>query len=188
MSGRRSVFLCGFSGAGKSKTGRILASRLGLEFIDIDEVIEAELGMTIAEAFEKIGEAEFRTVEKEVIRRAGRTNGRVIALGGGAVAQAGMLDYIKQRGSVVYLQVSPDTALARLQNSHQRPKLNEASHGTANSRDDLRAVIVSLMMEREPFYRRADICIDTEGKSPAEIAEAIEQAVNQDEGQSVNRG
>jgi shikimate kinase len=188
MAARRSVFLCGFSGAGKSETGRILAGRLGLEFLDTDDAVEGELGMSIPDAFDRLGETEFRAVEREVIRVAGRSGVRVIALGGGAVAESENLAYIKRHGLVVYLQVSPETALIRLRNSHYRPKLGGTPSGTANSMDDLRAAIVSLMAEREPFYRRADICIDTEGKSPAEVAAEIEQAVKQDERQSINRG
>ncbi|MDD4051103.1 MAG: shikimate kinase, partial [candidate division Zixibacteria bacterium] len=153
MSARRSVFLCGFSGGGKSETGRILAVRLGLEFIDIDEAVEAELGMSIPDAFDTVGETEFRTVEREAIGTAGRAGIRVIALGGGAVAERGTLEYIKRRGLVVYLRVSPETAFMRLQDSYRRPKLNGTSRGAAKSTDDLRAAIVALMAEREPFYR-----------------------------------
>ena len=188
MPARRSVFLCGFSGAGKSETGRILADRLGLEFLDTDDAIEAELGMSIPDAFERLGEKQFRTVESEVIRIAGRAGARVIALGGGAVAENENLAYIKRCGLLVYLRVSPEMAFRRLQNSHRRPKLKGTSPGTAKSTDDLLAAIVSLMAIREPFYRQADMSIDTEGKSPAEVAAEIEQAVNRDERQSVNRG
>jgi shikimate kinase len=188
MSARRSVFLCGFSGAGKSETGRILARLLGWEFIDTDDAIENKLGISIAEAFKKIGETEFRRIEREVVQTAARTGGKVVALGGGAVAEAGTLAHIKPIGLIVYLRVSAETAFVRLQNSHRRPKLNGASGDTATLAADLRTAIMSLMIEREPYYQQADICIDTEGKSPAEVAREIEQAVIHDKQQSVNHG
>lgn len=184
MAAARSVFLCGFSGAGKTETGRILARLLELDFFDTDEAIAAELGMSISEAFDTIGEPRFREIEKEVIRDVGSAGARVIALGGGAVAEKGNLEFVKRHGLVIYLRVSPATVFARLQTSHLRPKLG----GGSESSEARRTAIASLMKEREPFYRQADLTVDTEGKSPAEVAAEIERLVNADERYTINRG
>jgi shikimate kinase len=79
------IVLTGFMGAGKTSTGRELAKRLGWEFADLDAVIEAGAGLTIAELFERDGEAEFRRMESSALARSLARKKIVLALGGGAV-------------------------------------------------------------------------------------------------------
>lgn len=174
MASAPTVFLCGFSGAGKSETGRILARRLDREFVDTDEVIAERLKLSIPEIFAVEGEERFRRAEREVIRSLASAPPAVVALGGGAVADDENLEQIKRCGLLVYLRVTPETAQRRLQNSHGRPKLGSSSEIRAET-------IEALMCEREPFYRQADHTVDTEGMMPDEVATEIARVVYADE-------
>ena len=78
----RNLLITGFMGTGKSAVGRIVAERLGREYVDSDELIEARAGCTIPEIFERKGEAHFRALEAEVCRELGAERGRVVATGG----------------------------------------------------------------------------------------------------------
>src|SRR5258708_6639324 len=83
--GTRNVVITGPMGAGKSTVGRLVAEGLQLPFVDLDAVIEARLGMTIAEIFAERGEDGFREIERGILREAARLSGTVVATGGGAV-------------------------------------------------------------------------------------------------------
>jgi shikimate kinase len=184
MGHDRTVFLCGFSGAGKSETGKILAHRLGVGFIDIDDVVAEKLGMPIPEIFDSVGEARFREVEKEIIRAVACEPPIIVAVGGGAVADQENLDRIKRCGLLVYLKVTPETSWRRLHSSHRRPKLEPPAED--RSSEARKRVIETLMGAREPFYRQADYTVDTEGKTPDEVATEIARVVCSDERRTVD--
>lgn len=176
----RTVVLCGFSGAGKSETGRILARRLGWGFVDTDDAVAEKLGMSIPDVFDLRGERRFREAEKEVIRLLPCDASLVVAVGGGAVVDPENLNRLTRRGLLVYLRVTPETARQRLQGSHRRPKLDPPADDRHAPSVDVPA-IAALMREREPFYRLADDTVDTEGKTSEEVAMEIEQMVSADE-------
>src|SRR3954471_8712453 len=79
------IILTGFMGSGKSTVGPLVAERLGWRFIDVDDVIEAESGTTIAQIFQERGETAFRDFEHATIARLALENNLVLALGGGAI-------------------------------------------------------------------------------------------------------
>ena len=101
------VFLCGFMGCGKSTTGKILAKNLGLSYIDSDEFIVEQEGMTIPEIFEKKGEPYFRKVEAEGIKSLCGKNA-VVSCGGGAMLNSDTAAYARENGCVVFMQELSD--------------------------------------------------------------------------------
>lgn len=167
------IFLCGFSGSGKTETGTILAGQFGFGFTDTDEAIEALFKKNIPEIFLKDGEKKFRTAEADVICQAVENKPRVISLGGGAIQSDNSLTYIKDRGSLIYLKATPETVYNRLQQSHRRPMLETLSKGKKDEKDAVMARIRSLMAERERFYLSADIVVDTESKSHHDVASEV---------------
>lgn len=159
-------------GAGKSTVGPGLAARLGRPFVDTDHEVEASAGRTIAELFASEGEAAFRARERTAIDAASE-DAAVVALGGGAIVQEGMVDRLRARGRVVWLDADPDTILARIGDAASRPLL--AGLGARAQR----AKIVALLEERKPYYAQASIRVDA-GRDAEAVVDAIVAALHQD--------
>ena len=160
----KSIVLCGFMGSGKTVTGTLLAQKLNLPFVDMDQYIEQKSGMTVSEIFATKGEAAFRKMETEAATELGKMGGQVIACGGGAVLRPENVTALKQNGVLFYLQVSPKTVLHRLERDTTRPLL-----ATENKAER----IFHLLGEREPLYRTAaDYTVDANG-SKEEVANTI---------------
>jgi shikimate kinase len=161
---KRNIVLTGFMGTGKSRVGKILAEKLGYAFIDIDTRIEAEQKKKISEIFEGQGEACFREMEADMIRRIADMEGAVIATGGGAILRDDNVANLTRKGVIVCLTASPETIFSRTGASKERPLL---------STGDPLATIRQLLSSRKPYYDKSGIMIDTEGKSPLVVAEEI---------------
>jgi len=160
------IALIGFMGSGKTTVGRLLAVRLGMKFIDLDDVIKDKLGMEITEIFSNYGEKYFRDVESQVVKEVftGIDNS-VIACGGGVVLKDDNVRIINQNSVVVYLRISPYEAYSRLLSCRDRPLLNVSNR---------LEVINQLMRVREPLYlRTAHIVVDVDGRTPEDIVEEI---------------
>ena len=97
------ITLVGMPGSGKSTVGKLLAERLGRKFVDTDEIIEAENGMSCSELIEKYGEAEFRRRETEAVKKAGAMTNAVIATGGGVVTIKENTDLLRQNSRIYFL-------------------------------------------------------------------------------------
>lgn len=112
------IYLVGFMASGKSTVGRHLAHRLGWNFFDMDAEIEAAERTTIAEIFEQRGEPEFRRIEHEILRQHVRwiERGRpaVLALGGGAFAEARNRDLLQDNGVTIWLDCPFETVKRRV--------------------------------------------------------------------------
>jgi shikimate kinase len=163
------IFLIGYRGTGKSTVGRLLAERLDCESIDADDEIERRAGKTIAAIFAADGEAAFRDLEAVVMVDLCRRTQLVIAPGGGAVLREATRDAMQAAGPVVWLTAPIDTLAARLAADtaagDRRPNLTAAGG---------RAEIEAVLAVRTPIYRAcATFVVDTEGKSPAEVADEI---------------
>lgn len=160
----KNIVLTGFMGTGKTEVGRELARLLDLKLIDIDTEIEKAERMTINEIFKQFGEARFREIETEMIKKISEKKNIVISTGGGAVLRDENVISLKENGVIICLTASPETIFKRLQYNSDRPLL-QAENPFQRIRD--------LLNFREPFYDKADILIDTENKTPLQIAEEI---------------
>jgi shikimate kinase len=119
------LYLVGFMGSGKSAIGRLLADELGWSFADIDEDIEKQQGVSIAEIFDTRGEEEFRRLEQEALRKRVRDveHGRplVLALGGGAFVDPANQKLLEDRGVTLWLDCSFPRICTRLEGQTHRP-------------------------------------------------------------------
>ena len=152
-------------GAGKSAVGRQLARMLHVGFMDSDEEIEARTGVDIPFIFEKEGEEGFRRREAKVIEDLTAMDGVVLATGGGAIIDPQSRSHLGARGFVIYLKTSVDQQLSRTRRGRDRPLL---------ANEDPRAVLESLLAEREPMYLEiADLTVDTDGRKVKAVADEI---------------
>ena len=111
---RRPVALIGLMGAGKSAVARLLGERLGVSVADLDGMIEAIEGCSIAELFERAGEAWFRRRESELLTEALKSGVRIVACGGGVVLDPVQRALLRERCEVVWLEVEPHEAARRI--------------------------------------------------------------------------
>jgi len=155
------VILTGFMGTGKSSVGRLLASRLNFTFCDLDALIVAQEGKSINSIFTSMGESYFRSVESSVLLRVLLHSSQVVSTGGGAVIKKENRDLMSRSGTVINLVASPDSILQRLKDDDERPLLRDSKNLEQ---------IQKLLLEREPFYSKADIRIDTDGKNVEDVA------------------
>jgi shikimate kinase len=161
------IVLTGFMGSGKSTVGPLIAARLGWQFVDVDNVIEAEAGAAIAEIFARHGEPAFRDLEHATISRLATGEGLVLALGGGA---------IEREDTRVLLLSAPGTLLV-----HLEIELNTTltrCGGTENTRPVLadRANLAARYHRRLPLYRMAHVSIHADALTPDQVADAVLQA------------
>ena len=162
------IFLVGYRGAGKTTVARLLAARLGWDWIDADEELERRAGVTVREIFSAEGEAGFRDREEAVLADLCRRERAVIATGGGAVLREANRNRMRAAGHVVWLSTDAATAWARLQGdpstADRRPALTVGGL----------AEVEQLLRQREPLYRAcADLTVDTANRTPEAITAEI---------------
>lgn len=169
-----SIFLVGPMGAGKSTIGRLLAAEVQLPFIDADKAIEDRCGADIPWIFDVEGEEGFRERESSMLDELTQQTTMVLATGGGAVLRADNRRFLVSRGFVVYLHASVEQQIERTARDKDRPLLQ-----TGNPDETLR----KLAEQREPLYRDvADMVIETDGKTPREVARQIASQLRGREG------
>jgi len=151
-------------GAGKTAVGKELSRLLDMKLIDVDTEIEKSEKMTIHEIFKQFGEQRFREIETEMIKKISKNKNIVISTGGGAVLRQENTNALRENGVIVCLTATPETILKRTSMNSDRPLLQV---------DDPLKKIKELLHYRMPFYKKADIMIDTEDKTPLQIAEEI---------------
>jgi len=162
------VVLTGFMASGKTAVGRRLARRLDYDFLDTDQVIEENAGSAISEIFQRAGEPAFRALERETISNLALERPTVIATGGGTFVDAGNREALHRLGPVVCLVTSTDTILERVGRSDKRPL---ASGPGAAER------LMALYEARLPFYRMADVMVETDGLSVDQAAARVAAAI-----------
>jgi shikimate kinase len=155
----KTVVMVGMMGAGKTAVGTALARQLGVEFRDSDEEIVLAADRTIAEIFERDGEAFFRARETEVITRLLRGTPCVLSTGGGAFLSEQNRKLVHEVGVSVWLRADLELLWQRVRHKTTRPLLR-----TANPRETLRA----LYEARLPYYAEADIAVDSEAELSVE--------------------
>lgn len=166
------VFLIGFMGAGKSTVGKLLADRLGFRFVDLDAAIEARAGRSIAEIFAEDGEPAFRAMEHEALLEYAGESGLVVACGGGVVVEHANRAVLRESGTVVYLRVTAEEALARIGDRSTRPLLSATGGGEI-------AATMLLRARGALYSSTADITIDTVGSEPKSIVDRIIEALEE---------
>lgn len=115
------IVLCGFMGCGKSTVGKRLAEMLSMDFVDTDELIEAEQGTTISNIFSVHGEEYFRKLERLACEKLGESDRKVIATGGGALTFDENVKSLKKNGKIVFLDADFETLCERVGDAQTRP-------------------------------------------------------------------
>ena len=161
--------LIGYRATGKTTLARLLAERLGWDWIDADVEIERRAGKIIARIFAEQGEPVFRDIEAQVIADLCRRDRLVLAAGGGAPLRPESRQAMRDGGKVVWLTARPETVLTRMSGDAttvaRRPNLTD--------KDPLEEII-HLLEIRTPIYQEsAHLVVDNEGKTPAELAAEI---------------
>ncbi len=160
----RNLALIGFMGTGKSSVGRLAALTLGFAFVDTDHLIEQGTGRSISDIFEKDGEPAFRKLESETVKSLSERSNLVIATGGGLPTIEGNLESLQSHSLVACLWASPDAIWKRVRRHSHRPLLQGP---------DPEARIRELLALREPWYKKADVLINTDMRTVPEVAQII---------------
>ncbi len=163
------VSLIGYRGSGKSAVARHLSARMGWPWVDLDDQLETELGMSISQVFAEQGEAAFREWEAKVVQQVADRQNWLIATGGGVILKPENRAALKRMGPVIWLTARPATIHQRLlgdaSSSQRRPPLTKLGSLTE---------IVRLLEARESHYRQtADLEVMTDDKSAEEVADEI---------------
>ncbi len=174
----KTIVLVGLMGAGKSCIGRLLAQRLGLDFIDADDEIEQAAQCSIDEIFERHGEAAFRDGERRVIARILDGPVHVLATGGGAIMDKQTRAKIRERAVTVWLRADLDLLVKRVSRRHNRPLLKNG---------EPRDILEKLMETRHPIYAKADVVVDSDSNPPKAIVDRVIKALKEVQG-TANKG
>ncbi len=157
-----SVILIGMPASGKSTAGKLLAERLGLPFLDGDDLIRARTGMTLPALIEAVGTEGFLRTEEEALCSV--PGGAVIAPGGSAVYSPRAMAHLKSLGKIVYLRAPLVLIEARIPDFAARGVVMRGPIGT----------LEALYAERTPLYERyADLTVEADGRPAAELAAEI---------------
>jgi shikimate kinase len=164
------IALIGYRGTGKSTIARMLARDLGFGLVELDRVIDERAGEKIPEIVSKFGWEKFRDLETEFLADILKKDNTVFDLGGGVVEREENRKLIQDNCTVVWLKAKPEVIIQRIKDAMHRPSL------TGKSFTD---EVPEVLARREPFYRGlAQVEIDTEQKSPEQLAQEIAQKLN----------
>lgn len=162
---RKTVVLVGMMGAGKTAIGKAVASKLGVPFLDSDAEIERAANMSIAEIFERDGEAFFRDRETQVISRLLEEEKGILSTGGGAFLQERNRKVIHDKGLSVWLRADLDLLWSRVKHKDTRPLLRTS---------DPYQTLGEIYDQRVPIYALADVAVDANADySIDEMADAV---------------
>jgi XRE family transcriptional regulator, aerobic/anaerobic benzoate catabolism transcriptional regulator len=163
---RDRVALIGLRGGGKSTVGGLLAERLGVPFVELDRVIEQRNGMPLGEMIEMFGQETFRRAERAALEAVLHEHPRlVLATGGGLVTEPATYEVLLTSCMTVWVRADPDEHMQRVIAQGDLRPMSE----NARAMDDL----VSILKSREPLYARADVVLDTAGKTPRRSADDL---------------
>jgi shikimate kinase len=162
------IFLIGFMGSGKSFWGRRLSEKLHIPFFDLDERIEEHTGKPILDIFREKGEEHFRLMEKDLLHIITESHDSfVMACGGGTPCFYNNLDYMKQAGTVVWINLSLDILFERLRGEKaNRPLIRDLSD------EQLRSFILRKFADRKMYYDQADVHAEEE---PMDLDDLIQK-------------
>lgn len=162
---RNNIFLIGPMGAGKTSVGRYLAKQLNKDFYDSDQEIEKKTGVSLTWIYDLEGLAGFRHREMKVIDELSALSNIVLSTGGGCVETTEVREFLRQRGVVIYMEVSLQTQLNRLKRDKKRPLLQG---------ENPQEVLIKLWEAREPYYENiADLIVMTDDRSVHDVCNDI---------------
>lgn len=165
-------------GVGKSTIGKMLAKSLGVSFIDCDQTLERQMGVSVNTIFDIEGESGFRTRETRLLKALAEQKTGVIATGGGIVTQAENRALLKQKGGVIYLDASVNLLWSRLRYCKNRPLLQT---------DNPKSRLAALLEARDPLYREVATRVIKVNKGPARnVVNQIVQLLASESTQSTN--
>lgn len=166
------IVLIGYRGTGKSTVAALLAGRLGLTVVSLDAEIVREAGRPIPEIVAEHGWPHFRDLESAVTERVAARDNLIIDAGGGVILRPQNVANLKRGGTLFWLRASVPTIVARIESGTQRPALTAGKTFTEEVEDVLR--------ERTPLYEAAaDHRVETDGRSPGDVAAEIAQHIRQ---------
>ena len=163
MKSKKNLVFLGMMGSGKSSIGFLVAKKLNLKFIDIDNIIEKEVGMKIADIFKDKGENYFRILEEKNTLKVLNFNNNVISLGGGAFMNNKIRKKVLSNNFSFWLNWNAETLLIRIKKNKKRPL-------AFNSSD---TELMSLIKSRSKIYSKAQIKINCNNLKKSEIIEKI---------------
>jgi shikimate kinase len=159
------IVITGFMCTGKTSVGKLLAEKLGYQFVDTDDLIEQRVSMKISDIFAVYGEPYFRDVETGVVKEVAKKDKFVISTGGGVVLRKVNMDELRKNGIIVNLTAKPETIYNRLKNQPGvRPLLNKP---------DPMNEIIKLLSQREEYYKNCDLRIETDNLAVEQIVQQI---------------
>lgn len=166
------IFLIGFMGSGKTHWGPQLASKMDLTFFDLDKVIVDKEGREIADIFTEDGEEYFRYLEKQVLEEIVENNDQfIISCGGGTPCYFNNIQFMKKKGTVIWLNTQIDILVNRLlKDKASRPVLKDIAD------DELKPFILKKILNRKLYYEQANIIVNEESLSVDTFAKIIVNA------------
>ena len=163
MKSKENLVFLGMMGSGKSSIGSLIAKKLQLNFIDIDNLIENELGLSIKKIFETKGENYFRKFEEKTTLKKLKSSSTVISLGGGAFSNKEIRKEVIKNHISFWLNWSDDILLNRIKNSKKRPLAFNSSENE----------IIDLIKKRSNIYSKALYKIECDNLTKNEIVKEI---------------
>ena len=163
MKSKENLIFLGMMGSGKSSIGSLVAKKLQLNFIDIDNEIETELGLSIKKIFETKGENYFRKFEEKITLKKLKLNPAVISLGGGAFTNRNIRKEVIKNHLSFWLNWSDEILINRIKNSKKRPLVSNASENE----------IIDLIKKRSNIYAKALYKIECDSLTKKKIVEKI---------------
>lgn len=163
---KRNIYLVGFMGTGKSTIGRELAKQLGYQFMDMDILIEENLGLSISEIFEKYGEDYFRKEEEKVAEAIIGLTHKVVATGGGTILNDHIREIFLKSGIIICLYTEKKHLIKRLVKLERRPVLKSLGKS-------LEERVEELIIEREEVYNKITLRLNTTDLTPIQAAKRV---------------
>jgi len=171
---KKLIFLVGFMGVGKTYLGKKLAQQLHYDFLDTDQLIEKEEGLTIADIFAQQGEPAFRDYENKIIQKLLDRTRLVVSTGGGLPCHHHLMSTLCQYGTTIYLEAPIDIIVKRLlENPEERPLIKALDE---SGKIDL---LNDIMTQRAPCYERADYIFYLSGKKQEDEQDFLSMCQNE---------
>ena len=166
------VYLIGLPASGKTTTAKWLAEKMGWQNLDLDDVLEKESGMSIAQYFLQFGEAKFREMESKLLKNTKDLKQTIVSCGGGTAAHFNNMEWMCANGMTIYLNTDLNVIVSRIQkNSAVRPMFSGLSV------EEIRLKLLEILEERAIFYSKSKIIWNK--STPNEMLHfAVNQMVN----------